>query len=120
MTPDPTNPVDLEVPLTERDVAESMKRAQEAIVKSGKVLAEANEILARFESFSEKNNLHLVDGRQALAGDNAFPARKFVFESLFFELDHLDTRVKEMTGELDSGKARPSIGARAIGNRYRI
>lgn len=109
-----------DLPLAEAEVADSLNRAQEVILKSGKALARAAEAISRFEAFSEKNNLHLVDGREALAGEGAFPARKLVFETLFFELDHLDTRVRELAGELDSAKARPSIGARAVGNRYRI
>jgi hypothetical protein len=107
-------------PLAETEVADSMNRARAVILKSGEALARAAEAISRFEAFSEKYNIHLVDGREALAGEGAFPARKLVFETLFFELDHLDTRVREMAGEVDSAKARPSIGARAVGNRYRI
>ena len=120
MTDNSSNYSSPDRPLAEAEVADSMNRAREVILKSGEALAREAEAISKLESFSEKNNLQLVDGREALAGAGAFPARKLVFETLFFELYHLDTRVREMAGELDSGKVRPSIGARAVGNRYRI
>lgn len=117
---DPSDSTERDAALSGEDVAASLNRAREILSKSESVLSEGGAAIARFDAFAEEHDIQPGVGRAALAGERAHPARKQVFESLFFELDHLENRIKEIADESANSDSKPSIGARAVGNRYRI
>lgn len=104
----------------EREFAKSLARSRATLEFSEAVLAAGAESIESFDRFAAKHRIRPGIGREALAGKNAFPARKFVFERLFFEMDHLEDRIREFATELDSGKTKKSAIVKAVGNRYRI
>ena len=102
------------------EVAKSLEESRAALEKIESRSAEAEAALAAYDAFAKEHGIEPGVGDEALAGDDAFHARKAVFEELIFQLEHLDTRVEEIAEDLKPSKPKPSIRARAVGNRFRI
>jgi len=102
------------------EVAATLATSRAVLAASQRTLAAGVKIQDDYDAFARKHGIIPGCGAEALAGKNAVPARKKVFESLIFELENLDQRSEEIRQEITRKKSKPPASARAVGNRYRI
>lgn len=117
---------------------EVLARSRAVIAAMNDAIAQGNKAIDDYDAFAERHGITPDCGREALAGKDAYPARKFVFKSLMFELDHLEERINDFaqdghaagsatgppavakSGAGSKKKPRSSIAARSLGNRFRV
>lgn len=98
---------------SEVDLVEARVAAMDAMLASGKTL------MAKVDQFYEEHGLAAGMGEQMLTGIEVPEEHRHLFRRLFAEFRMIEQRLDE----LDPTSARPSpvaVGARAIGNRFRI
>jgi hypothetical protein len=107
-------------PPSAEEVAATLAASRAVLAASQRTLEAGVKIQKDYDVFAAKHGIIPGCGAEALAGKNAVPARKKVFESLIFELENLDQRINEIRQEISRKKSKPVASARAVGHRYRI
>ncbi len=93
---------------------------EEILADMQAVLDQGREAVARYDEFAQKHGVREGCGIAALTGPNSFPARRAVFGALIHELENLEEGISEVNRKLFPEKAPKAVGARAVGNRFRI
>jgi hypothetical protein len=106
--------------MTENSSASSEPESIDAqIQRMDALLAQGREAMARVDAFYREHDLVPGFGEQMLQSEDVPERHRTIFAKLISELSRIDQRIDE----LDPNKktAPPiSVGARAVGNRYRI
>lgn len=84
------------------------------------LLAQGRELMAKVDQFYQETGLEPGIGEKILLSDAVPVQHRVIFRSLLAELETLDQRIDQMTASNTPSAAAPSVGARAVGNRYRI
>ena len=83
------------------------------------MLANGKALISKVDQFYQEHGLSSGMGEEVLTGTQVPEEHRHVFRRLFAEFRMIEQRLDE----LDPTSARPSpvaVGARAIGNRFRI
>lgn len=95
------------------------ERAQAQISRMDALLAEGRAAMARMDELYQAHGIQPGTGARVLLGDDVPERHRIIFARLLADLERMDQRINE----LDPRNAAPApvaVGARAVGNRYRI
>ncbi len=83
------------------------------------LLAQGRETIAKVEQFYADHGLELGIGEKKLLGDEVSERDRVIFGRLLAEIQMIDQRIDQFDPNKSKSNS-PSLGARAVGNRYRI
>ena len=92
---------------------------EELVAQMDALLEQGRAAVAKVDEFYARHGIEPGIGEKMLLSDSLPDAQRVMFSRLFAELEMMEQRIDQLDPNRPGG-ASASVGARAVGNRYRI
>lgn len=95
---------------------------EDLVIQMDALLAEGRRAMEKADQFYNDHMIEPGIGIKKLLSDEVVDEDRVIFARLFTEIEMMEHRIEQLDpGKNDTASvSTPSVGARAIGNRYRI